>query len=74
MVSADLVPDKRLGAGIVLGEISIDGGLQVGDRAENAATDALPGHLREEILDGIEPGGRGRGEVEGLARMARLGA
>src|SRR5262249_26934007 len=57
--------------GIMLGEISIDRGLQVGDRAEDAAADALPGHFGEEILDGVEPGGRGRGEVEGPARMAR---
>jgi len=55
----------------VLGEISIDGGLQVGDGAEDAAADALPRHLREKVLDGVEPGGRGRGEVEGPARMTR---
>ena len=51
--------------------MSIDGGLQVGDRAEDAAADALPGHLGEEGLDGVEPGGRGRGEMEGPAWMAR---
>ena len=38
----------------MLGEISIDRGLQVSDRAEHAAVDALPGHFGEEILDGIE--------------------
>ena len=63
--------DEGFGAGIVLGEIRIDGGLQIGDRAEDAAADALPGHLGKEVLDRIEPGGRGRGEVEGPARMAR---
>ena len=36
-------PDEGFGAGIVLGEIGIDGGLQAGDRAEDAAADALPG-------------------------------
>ena len=56
----------------MLGEISIDGGLQVGDRVEDAAADALPGHLRKEVLDGVEPGGRGRGEMEGPTRMTRL--
>ena len=55
----------------MFGEISIDGGLQVSDRVEDAAADALPGHLGKEVLDGIEPGGRGRGEVEGPARMTR---
>ena len=38
-------PDKGFGAGIVFGEISVDGGLQVGDRVEDAPADALPGHL-----------------------------
>src|SRR5437667_2919227 len=66
-----LGPDKWFGSGIVLGEISIDCGLQVGDRAEDAAAGALAGHLGEEVLDGVEPGGRGRGEVEGPARMTR---
>ena len=47
-------PDKRFGAGIVFGEIGIDGGLQVGDRAEDAAADALPRHFGEEGLDGRE--------------------
>ena len=55
----------------MLGEISIDGGLQVGDRAKDAAADALPRHFGEEVFDGVEPGGRGRGEMEGPARMAR---
>src|SRR5437870_8776304 len=64
-------PEEGFGAGVVLGEISIDGGLQVDDRAEHAAADALPGHLGEEVLDRVEPGGRGRGEVESPARMAR---
>src|SRR5437868_3273283 len=62
---------RMVWAGIVLGEISIDGSLQVGDRAEYATADALAGHLGEEVLDRVEPGGRGRGEVEGPARMAR---
>ena len=64
-------PDKRFGAGIMFGEIGIDGGLQVGDRVEDAAADALPGHRRKQVLDGVEPGGRGRGEMEGRARMTR---
>jgi hypothetical protein len=41
----------------VLGEVSVDGGLQFDDRAEDAAPDALPGDLGEEVLNGIEPGG-----------------
>ena len=64
-------PDKGFGAGIVLAEMSIDRGLQVGDRAEEATADALPRHLGEEVVHRIEPGRRGRGEVKGPARMAR---
>src|SRR5215472_11641423 len=64
-------PDEGFGAGVVLGEISIDGGLQVDDRAEHTTADALPRHLGEEVLDRVEPGGRGRCEMEGPARMAR---
>ena len=63
-------PDEGFGAGIVRGEISIVGGLQVGDRVEDAAADAPLRYLREESLDPIESGGRGRGEVEGPALMA----
>jgi hypothetical protein len=54
----------------VFGEISIDGGLQVSDRVEDAAADALPGHLGKEVLHRVQPGGRGRGEVEGPADEA----
>jgi hypothetical protein len=43
--------------------------LQVGDRAEDAAADTLAGHLRKERLNGIEPGGRGWGEMEDPARV-----
>src|SRR6266850_6854083 len=39
------------------------------DRAEDAAADALSRHLREKVLDGVEPRGRGRGEVEGPTRV-----
>jgi hypothetical protein len=35
-------PNEGFGAGIVLGEISINGGLQIDDRAEHTAADALP--------------------------------
>ena len=54
----------------MLDEVGVDGGLQVNDGAEDAAADALPGHLGEEILDRIEPGGRGRGKVKSPARVA----
>jgi len=36
---------------IVLGEIGSDSALQVDDRAEDAATEALAGHFRKEVLN-----------------------
>src|SRR5450759_2401787 len=50
--------------GIGFSEVSVDGGLEVGDAFEDAALQSLPGQFGEEALDGVEPGGRGRGEVE----------
>ena len=55
---------------IVRFEIAVDGGLEVGDGAEDAALEALSGECGEEVLDGVEPGARGWREVEGPARMA----
>jgi len=45
-------------------EVLIDGGLKVDDGLEDAAPDASPGESREEVLNGVEPGARGRSEVE----------
>ena len=38
--------------------------MQIDDAFEDAALEALPGQLGEEPLDRVEPGGRGRGEME----------
>src|SRR5579859_6657656 len=54
---------------IVLIHEAVDGGLQVGDRSEDAAFQSSFGELCEEAFDGIEPGARGRREVEGPARV-----
>ena len=51
-------------------QVAVDGGLEVGDRTEDAAADALAGHLGEEALDRIEPGPRGWGEVKDPTRVA----
>lgn len=40
----------------MLGEVALDGGLQGDEAVEAAAADALAGQLREEALDGVEPG------------------
>ncbi len=54
-------PDEGNRVLIVLGEIVVDGLLQA---FEGAATDAFSGDLGEEALDHVEPGGRGRREVD----------
>jgi hypothetical protein len=38
-----LCPDERFGTIVVLREVGVDSGLQVGDRAKDTATDALSG-------------------------------
>ena len=53
----------------MLVEIAVDGGLQVDDRSEDAAPEALSGEFGEEAFDGIDPGTGFRGEVEGPARV-----
>src|SRR5512134_701810 len=62
-------PDERLGAGIVLFEVGHDRGLQLGDAVEGATADAFVGDFGEEAFDQVEPGRRGRGEVQMEARM-----
>ena len=37
----------------MLGQISVDGSLQVGDRAEDAAADALAGHVAKEVFERV---------------------
>ena len=48
----------------MLGEVAVDGGLQVDQRAEYAAAQAAPGHGGEEGFDRVEPGAGGRCVVE----------
>ena len=50
-------------------DVAADGVLKFGDGLEDAAPDAPSGDDGEETLDGIEPGGRGRREMEDPARM-----
>jgi hypothetical protein len=59
------------GSGIVvgLGEEAIDGGLKVDHALEDAALEPAFAELGEEALDGVDPTGRGRCEVEGPSRM-----
>jgi hypothetical protein len=60
-------PGEGLRLLVVLGEKAIDGGLEVDDGVEDAAFQAPLRQLGEEALHRVEPGARGRGEVEGEA-------
>ena len=64
------LPFEGFRVDVVLGEVSIDGGLEVDDAEECAASQPSLGQRCEEALDGVEPGGAGRREVEGDARVA----
>ena len=57
-------PDKGVGVGIVMFQVVVNGGFELGHGGEDATTDALLSDQPEEALDLIEPGGRGRGEVQ----------
>ena len=62
-------PDEGLRIEVGLVDEAKDGGLQLGDGSEDAALETPARELGEEALYRIEPGGRGRGEVEGPAGM-----
>ena len=64
MVWGSAVQSEGFRVFIGLGEVAVDSGLEIDDALEDAAFEPLPGQLGEEAFDGIEPGGRGRGEVE----------
>jgi hypothetical protein len=55
---------------IALFEEAVDRGLKVGDGSKDAARQAVFCGGCEEALDGVEPGSRGRGEVERPSRIA----
>ena len=61
---------KGLGSALV-GDEAVNGELQIDDGLEDAALEALARELGEEALDCVEPGCRGRGEVERPAGMSR---
>ena len=65
------VQTKGLGLSVCLGDEAVDGDLEINDGSEDAALEASARELGEEAFDRIEPGRRGRGEVERPARMLR---
>ena len=57
-------PDEGPWAFVGFREEAVDGRLEIGDPAEDAAPEPLVGQLGEEAFDRVEPGGRGRREME----------
>src|SRR5271154_5481907 len=63
-------PGKRLWSLIMLGQVTVDGGLEIDNALEHAALEPAPGKNSKKSLDSIKPGGGCRREVEGEARVA----
>ena len=63
------VQTKGFGVPVSGGDVTGDRRFEVFDRTEDTTFQALPGEPGEEALDGIQPGARGRREVERPARM-----
>ena len=63
------VQTKGLGSALVFATKRLIADLQVDDGLEDAALETLACELGEEAFNGIKPGRRGRGEVEGPARV-----
>ena len=57
-------PAKGLWLGVVGVDVGVDVGFEGLGRSMDAAADLLLGEQREEALDLVDPGGRGRGEVD----------
>jgi len=56
-------PNERFGIGIVVFEVTLDGGFELRDALEHAAADAIRGDQAEAALDLVEPGRRSWREV-----------
>src|SRR3954447_8974896 len=69
MAWGSAVQMKGFGLSLVSARYRFDGSLEIDDAFEDAAFEPLPGQLGEETFNGIEPGGRGRSEVEVEPRM-----
>jgi hypothetical protein len=62
-------PGEGFGFFVGLGEVAMDGRLEINDALEDAPLEPLSGQRGEEPFDGVEPGGRGRDEVKVEPRM-----
>ena len=64
-----LCPDKGLGVGVVVRDVVVDGGGELGHTFEDTATNTLGGYFSEPMLYKIEPRRRCRNKMEVKARM-----
>lgn len=62
--------DEGLGLLVVIGDETVDCGLEVDDALVDPALEAASGEDGEEALDGVKPTGRGESEVKRPARVA----
>ncbi len=64
-------PDKRLGVGVVLRHVIVDGAYQIGHARKAPATNALLAEFAKPAIGEIQPRRPGRGvvEMEALRRV-----
>ncbi len=62
-------PDEGARGGVVLADVARDDLLEIGDGLEDTPSQTPSGQRGEEALDGVEPGRRGRREVDHPARV-----
>jgi hypothetical protein len=48
-------PDEGFGVVVGFADEAVDGGLEIGDGAEDTALEAASGELGEEAFDGVQP-------------------
>ena len=63
-------PNERLGVGVVLSNISLNGLDQLVDISKAAASDLFLGDVSKKALDHVEPGSTGRSEMDMEAGMS----
>ena len=63
-------PDERLGVGVVLSDVTLNGLDQLVDISEATASDLFMSDVSKEALDHVEPRSAGRSEMNMEARMS----
>jgi hypothetical protein len=63
-------PDEGFSRSVVLLDETSDFTFKLEDRCEDAALQALTGYGGGEAFDGVQPGGRGGRDAEGMAKRS----